>query len=64
MYCGSEYGTIAWKLSRTPMRTIISDANRICLKQIKKISNLSDPRGNILTFKSLNGSCNRLRVRI
>lgn len=35
MYCGSEYGKMAWKLSRTPMRTMISDANRICLKQIK-----------------------------
>jgi len=32
MYCGSEYGMMAWKLSTTPMRTIISDANRICLK--------------------------------
>lgn len=35
MYCGSEYGKITWKLSKTPMKTIISDVNRICLKQKK-----------------------------
>ena len=32
MYCGSEYGKIMWKLQSMPMKTIISDASRICLQ--------------------------------
>jgi hypothetical protein len=35
MYCPTVYGMIKWKLKRTPMQTIISDVNRICLKQKK-----------------------------
>lgn len=60
MYCGSEYGKIIWKLSRTPMQTIISDVNRICLKHIKT-NDISDDMENISTtnIKALNGSLKR-----
>ena len=31
-YCGTEYGIIMLKLRSMPMRTIISDASKICLQ--------------------------------
>ena len=30
-YCGTEYGTINWKLKSIPRKTTISDASNICL---------------------------------
>ena len=30
-YCGTEYGTKIWKLRIMPIKTIISDAIKICL---------------------------------
>lgn len=32
MYCGSVYGKIIWKLKITPIKTMISAVNRICLQ--------------------------------
>jgi len=58
MYCGSEYGKITWKLSRTPMQTIISDVNRICLQQIENMNPQSNIKNNTIfnNTKALNGS--------
>ena len=48
MYCGSEYGKITWKLSRTPMQTIISDVSRICLRQIENMTPQTNMKNNTI----------------
>lgn len=57
MYCGSVYGKITLKLKSMPKKTIISDANKICLQndQIENRSLRAAYVDNINNFKVVSG---------